>query len=449
MNIMVGKGDKHYSLIPGKTADRRKTFSVKEGNEVLCTAAEYIVEETSEDIKLYSRDIRCTFEEEFGVEYPVFAYAGTNLVLSYNKTDKIIVGEYEENIEELVYVEQFGEFINRVIFNTNKYMYAIYCSELHWHAYYGWSMPKRIALNTIKFINEGVFSQLESLIKNLGLEFFTSNIGREDFTLNNAKKLHRVVELPKQAIEFLKDKEFADLLSYFRILAADDPNEAIALVEWYEKYKKYQNVKKGLQEFKGFVGLLVEIKQKNDKVTLNRLLPYLAAQRLYFCWPVEDKFELPYSEAREYRDYLNLGGGELYPSCLEAAHNIATRNKNIANNKELCDKFAEVVKPLKALEWVHDGYAIVAPVQAQDFVDEGEALHHCLATYVELVANGSEKVMFLRNEATPQESLVTFAFDDNFDIVEAKEAFNMDVEDAKILKVLQDWKKKQRAAASK
>ena len=449
MNIVVVKDNKQYSLIPGKSSDRRKTYSVGEGKEILCKAAEYVVEENSDSVKLFAKDIKCVFEEEYGLEYPVFSYDGTNLVLVYNKADKTIVGEYEENIEELCYIEAFGEFLNRVIFDINKYMYAVYCSEMHWHSYYGWSMPKKMALNTIKFINEGTFPQLESLIKNLGLEFFTSNIGREDFTLNNAKKLHRVVELPKQAIEFLKDKEFAELLSDFRILAADDPNEVITLVEWYDKYKKYQNIKKGLQDFKSFVGLLVEIKQKNDKISLNRLLPYLASQRLYFCWPVEDKFELPYSEAREYRDYLNLGGTELYPSCLEAAHNIATRNKNIANNKELCDKFAEVVKPLKALEWVHDGYAIVAPVQAQDFVDEGEALHHCLATYVELVANGSEKVMFLRNETTPQESLVTFAFDDDFNIVEAKEAFNMDVEEPKILKVLQDWKKKQRTVASK
>lgn len=449
MNIVVKKGDKQYSLIPGKNASNRNVFSIGDEKEIICEAAEYVVEETPTAVKLLSKDIKCVFEEEYGLEYPVFSYNGTNLVLAFDKASQRIDGEYESKIEQLCYVEEFGEFLNRVIFYINKYMYSVYCTEMKYHSYYGWSISKHTARNTIKFINEGVFSQLESLIKNLGLEFFTNNICREDFTLNNAKKLHRVVELPKQAIDFLKDKEFAELLSQFRLLAVDDPNEVIALVEWYDKYKKYQNLKKGLQEFKGYVNLLVEIKKNNEKVTLNRLLPYLAAQRFYYCWPVEDKFELPYSEARLYRDYQNLGGGDMYPSCLEAAHNILQRNKSIANNKELCDKFAEVVKPLKALEWVHDGYAIVAPVKAQDFVDEGEALHHCLATYVELVANGSEKVMFLRNEKTPNESLVTFAFDDNFNIVEAKEVFNADVEEPKILQVLQDWKKKQRAAMSK
>jgi len=449
MNIVIRKGEKQYSLIPGKAASSRSTFNMGDEKEIICESAEYMVEETSDAIKLLSRDVKCVFEEEYGMEYPVFSYGTTNLVLAFDKSSQHIDGEYESIIEQLCYVEEFGEFLNRVAYHINKYMYVIYCTEMKCHSYYGWSMNRHTALNTIKFINDGVFGQLESLIKNLGLEFFTSNISREDFTLNNAKKLHRVVELPKQAIDFLKDKEFADLLSQFRILAADDPNEVITLVDWYNKYKKYQNLKKGLQEFKSYVNLLVDIKKKDDRITLNRLIPYLAAQRFYYCWPVEDKFELPYSEARLYRDYQNLGGGETYPSCLEAAHNILERNKSITNNKELCDKFAEVVKPLKALEWVHDGYTIVAPVKAQDFVDEGEALHHCLATYVELVANGSEKVMFLRDEKTPEQSLVTFAFDDNFNIVEAKEAYNVDVEEPKILKVLQDWKKKQRAAMSK
>lgn len=449
MNIVVRKGDKLYSLIPGKSGNSRNIFNFKEGEELICEAAEHVVIETDESVVLKAMDVKCVFEEEYGVEYPVFSYCGEKDILIFDKAKKSINGEYKDIIDGLCCVEQFGEFLNRSIFHINKYMYAIYSCELKWNSYYGWSISKNTAINTIEFINDGVFSQLESLVKNLGLEFFTSNIGRADFTLNNAKKLHRVVELPKQAIEFLKDKEYADMLSDFRILAADDPNEVIALVEWYERYKKYQAVKKGLQDFKSFVGMLVNIKKANDKITLNRLLPYLAAQRFYFAWPVEDKFELPYSEVRLYRDYLNLGATELYPSCLEAAHNIAARNNNITKNEALCKRFAEVVKPLKALEWVHDGYAIVAPVEAKDFVAEGEALHHCLATYVELVANGTEKVMFLRSEKTPNESLVTFAFDDDFNIVEAKEIYNNDVENPDIIKVLQDWKKKQRAAAKK
>ena len=52
--------------------------------------------------------------------------------------------------------------------------------------------------------------------------------------------------------------------------------------------------------------------------------------------------------------------------------------------------------------------------------------------------------MFLREETNPNTSLVTFAFDDNFNIVESKTAFNMDVEEPKIIKVLNDWKKKMR-----
>jgi hypothetical protein len=216
-------------------------------------------------------------------------------------------------------------------------------------------------------------------------------------------------------------------------------------VEFYEKYKKIQGIKRGIQDFESFVKYILEIKQKNSKITLHRLLPYLAAQRMYFCYPVEDKVEIPYDEARLYRDYMNLKAKDLYPPCLAAAHNIAVRNNDITSDKEVCGKFAKVVAAWKDYEWTNSGYSIIAPVKAQDFVDEGEALHHCLATYVELVVTGDDKVMFLRNEATPKESFVTFAFDNDFNIVEAKTEFNADVEDPDVLKVLAAWKTKMRS----
>ena len=442
MAITILRGGKRYSLVPGM--DRGTSLNMGDESSAIFPNVEFEVADNAEEINLVGKTVCVNFMTEYDTEYPVFSYGDDHVVMRFDKTTHKISECDDEMLKVLCNHEALGEFLTRCIFEINKFVYVVYTSEFSFRSYYGWGMNFMLAKNTIKLINDGTISQVEALIKNLGKEFFMNNIAKEDFVLNNAKKLHRVVELPKQVIEFLKDKEFSSMLSTFRLIAADDPNEAIALVDCYNRHKKLQNLKKGLQEYNAFVGLVLEAKKKNPKITLHRLIPYLTAQRVYFHWPVEDKLEIPYDEARLYRDYINLGATELYPACLQAAHNILVRNSSITKDETLCNKFAQVVAPWKDYEWTNDGYSIIAPTKAQDFVDEGEALHHCLATYVELVANGSEKVMFLREETNPNTSLVTFAFDDNFNIVESKTAFNMDVEEPKIIKVLNDWKKKMR-----
>lgn len=439
--VAIKKDGIVYSLVPG---DTRKCLEMGENDKAIFPNAEFRVEETADSVILYGKTISVFFEDEYGTKYPVFEDLGENIVFYFDKSAKNVTGNFDI-IESICDVKEFAEFIVRCISNINKYVYVVYLTKFNCKSYWGsWSMDKHMAINTMNMFNEGTINQIESLIKNVGIDFFMHEISNEDFKLNNVRKLNQAVEVPKRALDFLKENGFSEMLSTFRMLAVDDPNEVIALVEFYEKYKKIQGIKRGIQEFESFVKYILEVKQKNSKITLHRLLPYLAAQRMYFHWPVEDKVEIPYEEARLYRDYLNLKPTDLYPPCLIAAHNIAARNNDITSNKEICDKFANIVAAWKDYEWTHDGYTIIAPTKAQDFVDEGEALHHCLATYVELVVNGGDKVLFLRNETTPNESFVTFAFDDDFNVIEAKTEFNADIEEPAVLKVLADWKKKMR-----
>lgn len=452
MAIQIKYKGNIYNTIIGGSRNARNAVSLNMSDSETAqnfANASFSIFESDEVISYMGKTIRVEMSEEYGVIYPIITELGETPYFQYDKATGTITNIDKGNIEKVCNFESFGEWLAKVVYHQNKYMFNVYCNQMETGGWYGYGLNTQTVFNTLTFINDGVFGQLENMIKNLGIEFFNKNISREDFTLNNAKKLHRVIELPKQVLEFLKDKEFASLLSDFKLIAADNPNEAIYVVEWYQRYKKMQNLKKGTQYFDSFIRELAKLKEKY-KIDIFKLLPYLAAQRFYFEEIPEDKFELPYEELRLYRDYMNLGNVvDKFPSCLQAAHNIGVRNNKIVSNTELCAKFAEVVAPWKEWEWVHDGFAIVAPVTAQDFVSEGENLHHCLATYVELVANGSEKVMFVRNEATPNESLITFAFDDDFKAVEIKEAFNVDVEDPKVIALLQDWRIKQKERIKK
>jgi hypothetical protein len=431
------------------------------GNEFFLDNAGFEFEETEEFINFNSLPVKVSIEEEFGTKYPVWDWntLPKRALLSYSKSTHHIDVDFSsapepylqpQDKEPWLYDYALARWLSAVVYSENKYMYSIYSSDVAFSSWSGWSSFKaniNVLNNTIKFINDGTFNSLESVIKSLGVAFFRDNIADPEFTLNNARKLHRVIELPKDVIDFLKVKEYSALLPKFRIICMDDPNEGIALVNWYNIHAKLQNLKNGTKDFEKFVGLLSDIKSKYEsKISMHRLLPYLTAQNFYSCSDVTDAFTIPYDTLREYRDYLNLGNiSDLYPASLPAAHNLALRNLKICENKELCDKFAKVVEPLKELEWVHDGLAVVAPVKAEDFVKEGEALHHCLATYVELVARGVEKVMFVRLEGSKDVSYVTFSFDDDYNIIEAKKAFNQDVDEPEVLQLFADWKKRNKA----
>jgi hypothetical protein len=104
---------------------------------------------------------------------------------------------------------------------------------------------------------------------------------------------------------------------------------------------------------------------------------------------------MPISTVRTYLDYIShiSNGDDIYPSNLDIAHNIQDRNYDIGKNKDICDKFESVVNEFKKYEYQDSKFALIAPVRAQDLVDEGRELHHCVATYIPLVANNISKVM--------------------------------------------------------
>jgi len=449
MAIKVTLENKEFFDTPFTRGKDYKTFTMKEVKEVFKNVHMHI-EETETEILLFNDDVEVEVLEENGSSYAVFKYIKGDLSISYDKDKKTIITNLVEiNTDTDGDCEAVGKWLLKVIFLENKYLYNVYSSTFHNGYYY----VKTILTNTIRFINEKTFDQLEGVIKNLGMDFFEINIKNASFELKNSKKLHRVIELPKQVLDFIKKYGFSSQLSTFKMLANNNPNEVIYLTEWYETFKKYQNIKNDLSMFDQFMSLLAEIKPKFEKLDLFRFLPYIMGQRIWYESTVEDKFCIPYQETRTYRDYINLNGqlADPYPVCLVAAHNIAVRNNKILLDEEVCKKFEEVVKKYQPLEWTEPSgkYIIKAPRVATDFVDEGNALHHCLATYIELVANEQENVMFLRLARKPNESLITFAFDESYNAVEVKQMFNEDVEDPEIDEILKKWKIKSRKREEK
>ena len=58
------------------------------------------------------------------------------------------------------------------------------------------------------------------------------------------------------------------------------------------------------------------------------------------------------------------------------------------------------------------GLILVVPRSADDIRAEGEALHHCVGTYVERVARGETFIFFIRKQDEPDKSYYTMEWKD-------------------------------------
>lgn len=119
-----------------------------------------------------------------------------------------------------------------------------------------------------------------------------------------------------------------------------------------------------------------------------------------------------------HKDYLSMTNDvmghidEKYPKMLISLHHIANVNFQEAH-KELEVEKEEVFhrnikcEDYKDLEYSDDDYLIKAPITVRDVIDEGNVLHHCVGSYVDLINSGLTRIYFLRKRKDPDVPFVT------------------------------------------
>ena len=111
---------------------------------------------------------------------------------------------------------------------------------------------------------------------------------------------------------------------------------------------------------------------------------------------------------QELSDYLRMCYTDnikptLYSSYLKQTHDITSRNHKVKVEKEQEEMFQsryKDFKPYKSKE-----YSVIAPKTSTDLKKEGDALNHCVASYIKRVIDGECLILFLRKDV--EESLVT------------------------------------------
>ena len=98
----------------------------------------------------------------------------------------------------------------------------------------------------------------------------------------------------------------------------------------------------------------------------------------------------------------------LFPNDLQAAHDRVQRRAKIKDSIQLREDFAAAMKAIAGhLDFEMYGMKIVMPASPDDIVAEGQALRHCVGSYVDRVAKHESIILFLRMADAPDRPFFT------------------------------------------
>lgn len=121
--------------------------------------------------------------------------------------------------------------------------------------------------------------------------------------------------------------------------------------------------------------------------------------------------------ARTWTDYIDMGrqigldfGREdvLLPKKLMERHDMAARQIYLTTHADEIKAYQRRRKALERLYgFAYGGYLIRAPLDAQEIIQEGKVLQHCVGGYADRHMRGVLAILFLRSEKNPDKPLCT------------------------------------------
>jgi hypothetical protein len=177
-----------------------------------------------------------------------------------------------------------------------------------------------------------------------------------------------------------------------------------------EQYTSAANKYSYIDEMNGFFKLLNEPYGLNPRCLINYVFTDAFSQGIT---RIDTEFWKTY---HEYMDIQIKAFGEIrdkYPKYLMIAHNIMTTNVNLLEQVPSSEGFTELTAEVQGLAHNDKVYSVVIPSSAEQIVQDGISLGHCLGANTKLTASGGLNVLFLRNSNAKDVPLVTLRFDNN------------------------------------
>lgn len=205
-------------------------------------------------------------------------------------------------------------------------------------------------------------------------------------------RTHRILRVDAEDVQFLRELDAGfDILKAFQEYTGVKDRQKLLL--WQLEHE----VKHHILTILGYM-------------TVHKFIRYMESQYGFLCLRKSSYGTLRYKEMQtlvtEYRDYLDMchrmgydmkNSFVLYPKDLQKAHDRAVHRYEQKKDTLTKRNFTAVYKQLSGrLDFEKDGMKIVYPETPDDVVAEGHALHHCVGSYTERVADGECVIVFLR-----------------------------------------------------
>lgn len=357
---------------------------------------------------------------------------GREVVFNVHNLDTIIPRETDAINDEFHSVKGIKEFFDMVSVEENKGMYKEMLEAV------GAIGEERINMTSralIRLITD--FNKLELLykaginIKNMCYSVFRNLV--EEASQRDVKKVHEVFNLSKAQLKFLldfsrNDNEFVNCLIKAKYLTQKDMDKYRGFIQRIKELEKVYNMDR-LTTFipQSPLSCYLDVIYKRSidmgnygdydffsfVYTYNHPNPLKLIEYLLFECYVSQGLDY-YSAFREYRDYyrmctdLEYSNFDRYPRYLKTYHDIVAKNYSVVRDEIVNKKFSRATATYK--HWEMDlgkQYTIVVPDEPTDLVYEGNRLNHCVASYVDRVADGGTRILFLREKEAKDEPLVT------------------------------------------
>lgn len=217
------------------------------------------------------------------------------------------------------------------------------------------------------------------------------------------KRTHRILRVNKEDLAMLREL-----------------NAGVDTLKAYQQYVKLNL--RGRQE-------LLQWQLKNHVHTIpTQWFAYMTARKFmrYMDSQLPDYMQLkraflyrsPMEEAiSTYSDYLQMCQGQnydmkssqvLFPKHCNEAHDKLSRYIKKCRDEQTKRAFREVYENLaEKANLTSKKLQIVCPKQTDDLITEGQALHHCVGTYIERVAAKKCLIVFVRRVEEPEKPFVT------------------------------------------
>lgn len=98
-----------------------------------------------------------------------------------------------------------------------------------------------------------------------------------------------------------------------------------------------------------------------------------------------------------------------FPNSLKKTHDLLVRDYNLHANEHHNKRYVEFIKNKLHEDFAFEDskFIIKAPDSLKEVLEEGQALDHCVGSYSQNIADGSRKILFLREKDEPGKPFVT------------------------------------------